>query len=68
MADEPQAYIDRQIDELRSMILGQIREIFDLLASLRAELREVRLRQEKHESIGRRQGLSSAVFVHPGSS
>ena len=54
MADEPQAYIDRQIDELRSMILGQIREIFDLLASLRAELREVRLRQEKHESIGRR--------------
>jgi hypothetical protein len=54
MTEDHQAYIDKQIAELRVMILGQIREIFDLLASLRAELREVRLRQEKHESIGRR--------------
>jgi hypothetical protein len=47
-------YIDRQIEALRIMLLAQIRKIYDAIASLRQELREVRMRSEKLESHNRR--------------
>jgi hypothetical protein len=54
MPEDHRAYIDKQITELRTMLLGQIRELHDLIASLRQELREVRMRNEKLESHNRR--------------
>ena len=47
-------YIDRQIAELRNVLLGQIRELSDQIASLRQELKESHLRQQRLESNARR--------------
>ena len=54
MNADTQAYIDARITELRNTLLGQIRELFDRLADVRAELRELALRNEKLESNRRR--------------
>ena len=46
---EHRDYIDKQIAELRDTLLEQVRDLADRIASLRDDLREVRLRQEAHE-------------------
>ena len=43
-------YIDRKITELRDVLLVQVRDLADRIASLRDEVRELRLRNEKLES------------------
>jgi hypothetical protein len=48
------ASVDKQIEALRQLILGQVRELHDMVSNIRAELHEVRLRQEKSESVARR--------------
>jgi cell division protein FtsB len=50
MPDEIQA----AIDHLRTDLLAQIRDVYDQLANLRAEVKELRLRNEKLESGARR--------------
>ena len=50
MTDEIQAAIDK----LRSDMMEQIRELFDRLADLKAEVRALALRNEKLESNRRR--------------
>lgn len=43
-------YIDKRIAELRDALLAQVRDLADRIASLRDEVRELRLRNEKLES------------------
>ena len=52
MSDEHS--IEKQIDELRTIIVEQVQALHDLIARIRGELQTVKARQEKHESIGRR--------------
>ena len=52
MSDEHS--IEKQIDELRTMIAEQVRALHDLIARMREELQAVKARQEKHESLSRR--------------
>ena len=48
------ASVDRRVEELRQLILSQVREIYDSLTNIKADLRDVRLRNEKLESNRRR--------------
>ena len=48
------ASVEKRIDELRQLILLQVRDIHDSLTSIRADLREVKLRNERLESNRRR--------------
>ena len=50
MTDEPQDAIER----LRTELLAQMRDLYDQIAQLRADMRELRLRNERLESNRRR--------------
>jgi cell division protein FtsB len=52
--DDHRAYVDARITELRDTLLAQVRDLADRIASLRDELRELRLRNERLESEARR--------------
>lgn len=55
MNDEQyRASVDKRLDDLRQLILSQVKEIYDSLTNIKAELRDVRLRNEKLESNRRR--------------
>lgn len=47
-------YIERRLDELRALILGQVKDLSQQIDRLREEQRESRLRQERLESNHRR--------------
>lgn len=47
-------YIDKRIAELRDTLLEQVRDLAARIASLRDDLRELRLRNERLESNRRR--------------
>jgi uncharacterized membrane protein len=47
-------YTEKRLDELRQLILDQLRQIYERLDRMRDELKEVKARSEKLESLGRR--------------
>ena len=52
--EDYRASVNKRIEELQTLILDQVRELHAALASVREELREVKLRLQRSESAARR--------------
>ena len=52
--EQYRASVDKRLEELRQLLFSQVQDIHDSLTNVKAELRDVRLRQERSESVARR--------------